>query len=147
MQKKYTLDMTPGIAGQIADLSTKTIDSFAAEEGLNPATPVARGTNPEKQVKAVAAGTAKDAIGVVIHEHKEPGDPYYAEGYAVGVMTKGRMWVPVTKAVTAGSAANYKIADKAFTDEAAATGIEAVGVKCVFLTSTTAAGLAQIQIG
>lgn len=147
MQTKYNLEMTHGIAGQIADLSNKTIDSFAAEEGLNPAALVVRGTNPEKQVKAAAAGTAKDAIGVVIHEHKEPANPYYAEGYAVGVMTKGRVWVPVTKAVTAGSVANYKIADKAFTDEAAAADIEAVGVKCVFITSTTDAGIAQIEIG
>lgn len=47
-------------------------------------------------------------------------------------MTRGRIWVPVTKAVTAGKVANYKIADNGFTDEAVASGIEAVGVSCVF---------------
>ena len=50
-------------------------------------------------------------------------------------------------AVTAGKVANYKIADNGFTDEAVASGIEAVGVSCVFLTSSAAAGIAEIEIG
>lgn len=142
-------EMSQAIVGQIADLSNKTIDSFAAEVALNPGDLVVRGTNPAKEVKLAATGTVKNAIGVVVHEHKEPGtsDGYYPVGYAVGVMTSGRIWVPVSKAVTAGSVANYKIAEKAFTDEAVTTGIEAPGVSCVFLTSTDAKGMAEIEIG
>ena len=96
-------EMSPAIVGQLADLSCKTVDSFAAEVALNPGDLVIRGTNAEKQVKLPASGTVKDAIGVVIQ--------------------------------------------KAFTDEAVASGIEAPGVSCVFLTSSTGAGIAQIEIG
>ena len=39
------------------------------------------------------------------------------------------------------------VAEKAFTDEAVGSGIEAPGVSCVFLTSSTGAGIAQIEIG
>lgn len=142
-------EMDQAVVGMIADLSCKTVDSFAAEAALNPGDLVVRGTNAAKQVKLAATGTVKDAIGIVIHEHKEPGtaDGYYPVGYAVGVLTRGRIWVPVSKAVTAGKVANYKIAEKAFTDEAVASGIEAPGVSCVFLTSTTAAGMAEIEVG
>lgn len=142
-------EMSPAIVGQLADLSCKTVDSFAAEVALNPGDLVIRGTNAEKQVKLAGTGTVANAIGIVIHEHKEPGtaDGYYPIGYAVGVLTRGRIWVPVSKAVTAGKIANYKIAEKAFTDEAVASGIEAPGVSCVFLTSTTAKGMAEIEVG
>lgn len=149
MQLSYDTELTPALVGQIADLSNKTIDSFAAEVALNPGDLVVRGTNPEKEVNLAATGTVANAIGIVIHEHTEAGgaDGYYQPGDSVGVMTRGRIWVPVSKAVTAGKVANYKIADKAFTDEAAASGIEAPGVSCVFITSTTAKGIAQIEVG
>ncbi len=146
MQLKYG-EMDVALVGQIADLSNKTIDSFAAEEALDPGVPVIRGSNPEKQIKKAGTGTLKDVIGITVHQHKEPDDPYYPVGYSVGVMTRGRIWVPVTKAVTAGKVANYKIADNGFTDEDVASGIEAVGVSCVFLTSSAAAGIAEIEIG
>lgn len=148
-QLSYNAEMSPAVVGMIADLSCKTVDSFAAEAALNPGDLVVRGTNAEKQVKLAGAGTVANAIGIVIHEHKEPGttDGYYPVGYAVGVLTRGRIWVPVSKAVTAGKIANYKIAEKAFTDEAVTSGIEAPGVSCVFLTSTSAAGIAEIEVG
>lgn len=50
MQLKYG-EMDVALVGQIADLSNKTIDSFAAEEALDPGVPVIRGSNPEKQIK------------------------------------------------------------------------------------------------
>lgn len=148
-QLSYNAEMSPAVVGMIADLSCKTVDSFAAEAALNPGDLVVRGTNAEKQVKLAGTGTVANAIGIVIHEHKEPGttDGYYPVGYAVGVLTRGRIWVPVSKAVAAGKIANYKIAEKAFTDEAVASGIEAPGVSCVFLTSTTAKGMAEIEVG
>lgn len=148
-QLSYNAEMSPAVVGMIADLSCKTVDSFAAEAALNPGDLVVRGTNAEKQVKLAGTGTVANAIGIVIHEHKEPGttDGYYPVGCAVGVLTRGRIWVPVSKAVAAGKIANYKIAEKAFTDEAVASGIEAPGVSCVFLTSTSAAGIAEIEVG
>lgn len=46
MQTSYKTTMDLALVGQIADLIIKTIDSFAAEEGLNPGVPVVRGTYP-----------------------------------------------------------------------------------------------------
>lgn len=151
MQTSYNPEMPRALVGQIADLSNKTVDSFAAEEALNPGVPVMRGTVPDKQVLAVdAEGDAAKAIGVVIHEHKEPtgaNEKYYPQGYAVGVMTKGRIWVQTGGAVTAGAAANYKVADGTFVADAVASGIEALACGAKFITSTSAAGLAIVEIG
>lgn len=151
LQTNYSPDMEPALVGQIADLTNHTIESFCAEEALAPGTPVKRGTNPERQVMAVnAAGDAAKAIGVVIHEHKEPVSgtgEYYPKQFCVAVMTKGRLWVTTGGAVTAGDAANFKVADGTFVKDAVATGIEAMGVSCKFVTSTAKAGLAMIEIG
>lgn len=146
MQLKYG-DMEPGMIGQIADETCKTIETFAAEEALDPGIPVVRGTTADKQVKAATTGTTAKVIGIVAHRHKEPADPYYPVGSVIGVMTKGRMYVPATKAVVAGKTANYKIAEKGFTDEAVTEGIEKIGVPCKFVTSTAAKGIAVIEIG
>ena len=159
MQTNYKLEMDPALVGQIADLSNHTIDSFAAEAGLDAGVPVKRGTDPTAQVLPVSAeGDAADAIGIVIHEHKEhvaAGQAYYPEQYVVGVMTKGRIWVQTGGAVTAGAAAKYNVTDGTFVenapegegDEDSEAVVEELGCGAKFITSTTAAGLAVIEIG
>lgn len=144
MQTNYNPIMAPALVGQIADLSCKVIDSFAAEAPLYPANVVMRGTDPAKQVKAV--GAEKDcanAIGIVVHEHKEQEDPYFPIGYCVNVMTKGRIWVMCDGAVQAGAEAKYDAVNGVFSASAGA----ALGIKCVFMTNAAAAGLVEVQIG
>lgn len=151
MQTSYKLEMDPALVGQLADLSCNTIVSYAAEEALTPGILVKYGTNPEKQVLACDANDdVKAAVGVVIHEYKEPvagTDKYYPANYTVGVLTKGRIWVQTGGKVTAGKAANYKVAAGTFVEDAVTTGIEAVPQGAKFVTSTAAAGLAIVEIG
>lgn len=144
MQTNYNPIMAPALVGQIADLSIKVIDSFAAEAPLYPANVVMRGTDPGKQVKPVAAeGDCAKAIGIVVHEHKEQEDPYFPIGYCVNVMTKGRIWVMCDGAVDAGAKAKFDAVNGVFS---ASNGVE-LGIPCVFVTGTKAAGLAEVQIG
>ena len=41
-QLSYNAEMSPAVVGMIADLSCKTVDSFAAEAALNPGDLVVR---------------------------------------------------------------------------------------------------------
>lgn len=152
MIKQYAENMETGFPGMLYDLSDKTVDSFAVEgeDGIGVGVAVIRGTNSEKQVKAAStAGDGANVIGITMHTHKElPGDgAYYPEGYAVPVVTKGRVWVQTGGAVDAGDVANIKLADGTFVADAVASGIEAIGCGAKFITSTDAAGIAVIEIG
>lgn len=143
MQTNYNPIMAPALKGQIADLSCKVIDSFAAETELYPASVVMRGTDPAKQVKAVDEAGCANAIGIVVHEHKEQEDPYFPIGYCVNVMTAGRIWVMCDGAVQAGAEAKYDAVNGVFSASAGAS----LGIKCVFMTNAAAAGLVEVQIG
>lgn len=150
--KNYSLNMDEAYAGMLYDLSDKQIDTFAVEdsEGISAGAAVVRGTNPAKQVKAAsAAGDGANVVGVVLHTHKElvKNGKYYEQGYAVPVVSKGRVYVNVGGAVTAGKVANLKLADGTFTDEDVASGIETVACGAKFITSTSAAGVAVVEIG
>ena len=50
MQTSYTQDYVIGQVGQIADISDRTIDSFAAEGEIGFGIAVARGTNKQKHL-------------------------------------------------------------------------------------------------
>lgn len=139
-------EMKPGFAGMIADVSNRSISSFAAEEGVNPGVPVVRGTDTQYQIKNVDTGSAANAFGIVVHEHKEPETPYFPVGHPVGVMTHGRIWVNVTGAVTAGKVANYDTDKKAFTQGEVSGNVVKLGIVCQFLTNTTGDGIAVVEI-
>lgn len=150
--KNYSLNMDEAYAGMLYDLSDKQIDTFAVEDtdGISAGAAVIRGTEPAKQVKAAnASGDGAKVIGVVLHTHKElvSSGKYYEKGYAVPVVTKGRIYVNVGGAVTAGKTANIKLTDGTFVEDAVASGIEAVGCGAKFITSTSAAGVAVVELG
>lgn len=90
-------------------------------------------------------------IGFSIHdqarEQTSAGAVQYAATETVSVLTQGRMWVMTDKAVAAGATANLKTASGTLTDAAVTTGIEALTqVSVKFITATTAAGLALVEI-
>lgn len=152
--KNYELYQGEAFAGMIYDLSPHTIDTFAVEDanGIGAGVAVIRGTDPEKQIKAAAAtGDGANVIGVTLYSHKEQvaSGGYYPKGYAVSVLTKGRVWVAVGGAVTAGAEAKLKVSDSTFVAGGgeADSDVEAVGCGAKFLTSTEEAGLAVIEIG
>jgi hypothetical protein len=62
-------------------------------------------------------------------------------------MKRGRIWIATDDAVVAGAVANLKLSSGLFTDEVVAAGIEAfTQFSAKFITGTTAAGLAIVEI-
>ena len=127
MQTSYTQDYVIGQAGQIADISDRTIDSFAAEGEIGFGIAVARGTNKQKQVIPFA-GTG--FVGISVFEHNENG--LYKDEDSVSVMTSGRIYVTTAATVVAGTTAYAVNATGAITN--VSTAATAIGK---FLTSGT----------
>ena len=127
MQTSYTQDYVIGQVGQIADISNRVIDSFAAEGEIGFGIAVARGTNKQKQVIPFA-GTG--FVGISVFEHNENG--LYKDEDSVSVMTSGRIYVTTAATVVAGETAYAVNATGAITN--VATAATAIGK---FLTSGT----------
>jgi hypothetical protein len=127
MQTSYTQDYVVGQVGQIADISDRTIDSFAAEGEIGFGIAVARGTNKQKQVIPFA-GTG--FVGISVFEHNEDG--LYNDEDSVSVMTSGRIYVTTAATVVAGETAYAVNATGLFTN--VSTDATAIGK---FLTSGT----------
>jgi len=127
MQTSYTQDYVIGQAGQIADISDITIDSFAAEGEIGFGIAVARGTNKQKQVIPFA-GTG--FVGISVFEHNENG--LYKDEDSVSVMTSGRIYVTTAATVVAGTTAYAENVTGAITNVPAVA--TAIGK---FLTSGT----------
>ena len=110
----YALNQEKGYPGMKANTTLDTVDSFAAEGGIDPGEAVIRGTNPDTQVKAVAAtADISKVIGIAVHTHKDPNEngKYYEDGRSVSVMTSGDILVEVAGTVTAGGAVAMLIDD------------------------------------
>lgn len=137
-----------GIKGLISGVGRKETRSYAAEEVIPCGYPVKLGTNKETQV--LKATTGASTIGVAIFDHgreQVSGVSQYSVTETVGVLTAGQIWVETDDAVVAGATANLKTANGKFTDEAVTTGIEAfTQISVKFLTATSAAGLALVEI-
>ena len=127
MQTSYTQDYVIGQAGQIADISDRTIDSFAAEGEIGFGIAVARGTNKQKQVIPF---TGTGFVGISVFEHNENG--LYKDEDSVSVMTSGRIYVTTAATVVAGTTAYAVNATGAITN--VSTAATAIGK---FLTSGT----------
>ena len=127
MQTSYTQDYVIGQVGQIADISDRTIDSFAAEGTIAFGIAVARGTNKQKQVIPFAGS---GFVGISVFEYNENG--LYNDEDSVSVMTSGRIYVTTAATVVAGTTAYAVNATGAITN--VATDATAIGK---FLTSGT----------
>lgn len=127
MQTSYTQDFVFAQVGQIADISNRVIDSFAAEGTIAFGIAVARGTNKQKQVIPFA-GTG--FVGISVFEHNENG--LYKDEDSVSVMTSGRIYVTTAATVVAGTTAYAVNATGAITN--VSTDATAIGK---FLTSGT----------
>ena len=103
----------------------------------------------DKEVLKATAGAG--VVGFALHDYAREQDGsgvvQYGATEAVSVLTQGRMWVETTDAVVAGATANLTVATGKLTDEAVAAGIEAfTQISVKFLTATTGAGLALVEI-
>lgn len=136
--------------GMLDGIGSHQIRSYAAEEIIPVAYPVKLGTNKEAEVLKATAGAG--VIGWALHDHareqnRTTGVVEYAQYETVSVLTSGRMWVETDDAVVAGATANLKVSNGKLTDESVAAGIEAfTQVSVKFLTGTTGAGLALVEI-
>ena len=144
MQTNYSLELKPAITGSLYDLSTKTIDSFSAEEPINAGVPVVPGTK-EGLVKAATTGDASKIIGIAMFTHKQVIDgaeKYYEKGYILPVVTDGRVWVEVEGEITPFTTeVKFDPSKGKFT----ADGTETVP-NAKFITSAVQ-GMAVVQIG
>lgn len=135
--------------GMLDGIGPRDVSSYAAEEAIPVAYPVKLGTSPDKEVLKATAGAG--VVGFALHDHARVQDSnglvQYAALETVSVLKKGRMWVMTSDAVVAGATANLTVADGTLTDAAVAVGIEAfTQVSVKFITGTTAAGLALVEI-
>lgn len=99
--KWYTRDLNKGLPGMIANITNKTIDSYAVEEesGIEPGMAVVQGTGENQIKKYAGTGTI---IGITMLTHKEPSKPYYKQNDVVPVVTAGDIYVKVSESVVAG---------------------------------------------
>ncbi|MBT8412477.1 MAG: hypothetical protein KJP02_11870 [Octadecabacter sp.] len=114
----YAFAMGKGQAGQLYDMRSNTVVSFAAEEALSFGDPVMRGTAPEKEV---VKSDASAFLGVAMFTHakeqdRDTGIASYAVTDTVNVLTKGAVLVASSvDTVVAGEAA-YVTAAGAYTN-------------------------------
>jgi len=140
--------------GNIADTSLRQIDSGLAQGAVGIGKPVVRGTDKLRQYVAAGSGVGQGALIVGIsvlsqsvEQALSTGVVQYADKEMFPLLRKGRVVVETDDAVVAGAVANYKLSNSKWTDEAVATGIEAVAlISARFITGTSAAGLAIIEI-
>lgn len=149
MQNTISQYGEPAFKGMLDGIGPRNVCSYAAEEIIPIAYPVALGTNKEKEVKKAITGAS--AIGFALHDHAreqtDAGVVQYDVTDTVSVLTQGRMWVMTTDAVAAGATANLTIASGTLTDAVVTTGIQAfTQINVKFITSTTAADLAIVEI-
>lgn len=135
--------------GLLDGIGPHDIRSYAAEEVIPVGYPVKLGTTASQEVLKATAGAG--VIGFALHDHAREqtsaGVVQYNQYETVSVITRGRFWVETDDAVAAGATANLKVSNGKLTDEAVTSGIEALTqVTARFITATTAAGLAIVEI-
>lgn len=160
MQTAYTQYNDPLKLGQIADsFHPRQIDTGLAQGAIGIAKAVVLGTAKETattrtQIVQAGTGVGQGALIVgiallsqTLEQAYGTGVVQYADKAAVPVMKKGRMVVETNDAVVANAVANFHLASGKWTDEAVAAGIEATTlIKVRFVTGTTAAGLAIVEV-
>lgn len=144
MQLTYSQTQPVAFAGMLADATLGTVDSFLAETVLGFGVPVIRGTNKERQAKAVsAAGDAAKVIGVTVHDQCHEQSAYNVKD-AVNVLTAGRVWVKVAATVVAGDLAGTSETATPAWGKVDATYLAVTNAK--FISSAAANGFAILEI-
>ncbi len=112
MQTSYTQDPAVAFPGQPADIGFKDDISTIVEEasGIAPGLVVVRGTDPDRQAALPSAAfTDAEVLGVSLRTHKARSDgavadnENYEDESRMPVRRRGRVWVVVENAFTAGA--------------------------------------------
>lgn len=133
----YSRELDKGHAGMIADTTVKVVDSFIVAEnaGIEPGDPVVRVDDHTVKTPETAEEAAM-VIGVAVHQHKEPQEPYYAPNEAVPVMTMGDIYVPAHTDITVGDNAGVNVTDDKRAIFTKGTVTEAVAGKRAYTVTT-----------
>ncbi|MFT9498030.1 structural cement protein Gp24 [Anaerosolibacter sp.] len=149
MQTVYSQTQKVAVAGHLADLSDKRVDSYAAEGVIGLGIGVVFGTDKQNQVKVPTATTDLFA-GVSMFQAKEQslaGVIQYTDKDTVPVLNKGRIWVNVKGAVNAESDAVYLICTGADAGKFTATSTSNKQIaNAKFKKSTAGDGITILQI-
>lgn len=153
MQLSYDQYQPAAFAGMIADGSFRDVMSYSAEGAVGFGKPLILGTNKERQVAVAGTGAGAGALVIGFSaashsvEQTSAGVAQYADTESVPTFKDGRIWVMTNDAVVAGATANLHLASGTLTDAAVTTGIEAfTQISVKFITGTTAAGLAMVEV-
>lgn len=108
----YSRELDKGHTGMIANTTVHNVDSFIVAEnaGIEPGDPIVRVDEHTIKTPETAEEAAK-VIGVAVHQHKEPQEPYYAPGDAVPVLTMGDIYVNAHSDIVVDDNAGINITD------------------------------------
>lgn len=148
-QTSVSLYQDAAFVGMLDGIGPKVIASYSAEETIPLAYPLKLGTDPARQVLKTTSGAL--TIGFALHDHAREqtsaGVVQFTAGQSISVLKQGRFWIMTNDAVVAGAVANLHVATGTLTDASVTTGIEAfTQFSARFLTATSAAGLALVEI-
>ncbi len=159
-QTSVSVTPTLGKAGLIADMNPNNdVRSYVNGESsaeIPFGVMVAQGTADEEARLCTTGDTSPLFVGVHVYNPSAPkpyvlGDTGIKINMSMGVMQKGVIWVPVEEAVTPASAVLVRIIAEgsevagAFRDTADASDCIDISAWARFVSSTTGAGLAQLQ--
>jgi hypothetical protein len=128
---QYSFNFDTAQAGQIADMTYSTIDSFIAEDRIQYGVPLIRGTDPQRQVlpyEGVVETAPNGILGISVFSQIEgpvldPDTQVYTYSYLinknVSVMVQGRIYINVKTGIniTAGDNAYIETGTGLFTNE------------------------------
>lgn len=156
----YGFAQPVAVVGMKADLATDIVDSFAAQVAIPFGRAVVRGTDATQQA-TLSNNASNSFLGVALHTHtqRQGFDPsvqsgdnpassnaVYGIGDTVSVCRFGRVWIEVTGGVTVGADAYALVADNADRGKFTATAGSNLGPVGRFLTGTSGAGMALLEV-
>ena len=143
-QTSYNMSMAVAFAGLLADLTPHSIESFMAENAIPFGCAVVKGTAVDQVKLPTVTGAVFRGIAVHTHAIPQPATPVgYPVSQPVGVLRKGRIWVPVSAAVAVDATPYFNFTTGIFSSSN--TGSDAVPTG-IFRTATTGAGIAILEI-
>jgi len=145
----YGFTLPVAQAGQLYDIVDNQIESFAAEGAVPFGRACAKGTVADKQV-LIPTTTGDVFRGVAVFTHtveidRDTGLAAHADGDAVSVLRKGKIWVEVTSDVAVDAVAYVDVAGTdlgKFTDVSSSN----LATGGIFRTAASSGGLAVLEI-
>ena len=110
-QTSYTEEGAVGVPGMLNDIGVNDVLSFAAEAAVEAGRPMVRGTADTQAL--LPSGAGDEFLGVSVFQQPVQdgalaGALSFSAGETLGVLQKGRVWVRVETAVSAGDSVFWR---------------------------------------